>query len=462
MDEECVLNVQGGARIAAPATLDCLSTYILREQEDWFEDEIRFVRRWLRPGMQAVDVGANIGVYTVAMAQAVGSGGRVWAFEPTPAAAHFLERSIGVNGFRNVVVSRTAVSDREGSIAFSVGAHSELNSVAKPGGASGDVVQVRTATLDRMAADCGWTNVDLVKVDVEGHEFEAIAGGKKFLGENSPLLMFEIKADNSVDLRVLEPLAELGYEFYRLLPGPLFLVPFDPASADPSDLLNAFACKPDRAERIAAAGLLVQADAARVAAGRAGLAGGGAAAAYLEGLAAHAHSREETRGSSERYAWLSHSLRCVARALEAEPSLPKRISYARITGELAMRVASIQTLAAIDWLAADWQGAVAEPFLAPAERQEAMRPDGDDLEWLNCCVVEQWEKVRTYSSVFAGQTSLQVIAPIRGLSSSAEMERRWQLVRMRHGMQAGPEPADVLRRRTSENLNPEYWCAGTS
>lgn len=90
MDDVCVLNVRGGARMAVPANLECITTYILLEQKEWFEDEIRFVRRWLRPGMRAVDVGANVGVYTVPMARAVGDGGQVWAFEPTPEAADFL------------------------------------------------------------------------------------------------------------------------------------------------------------------------------------------------------------------------------------------------------------------------------------------------------------------------------------------------------------------------------------
>ena len=58
-----VLNMAGGMKICVPAALDHITTYVLLEQEDWFEDEIRFVRRFLRPGMRAVDVGANFGVY---------------------------------------------------------------------------------------------------------------------------------------------------------------------------------------------------------------------------------------------------------------------------------------------------------------------------------------------------------------------------------------------------------------
>jgi FkbM family methyltransferase len=483
------LNVAGGARICVPFSLDQITPYVLLEQEDWFEDEIRFVRRWLRRGMQAVDIGANIGVYTVAMAQAVGSSGRVWAFEPTPAAADSLQRSLSLNGFENVIVFRAAVSDCEGTVAFSVGNQSELNAVAKPGSAGRDIAQVRAVTLDRMAAEHGWTDMDLVKLDVEGHEFEAIRGGAGFLGESSPLIMFEIKADETFDLRILGPLADLGYEFYRLLPGPLWLVPFDPHQPVDIYQLNLFACKPDRAESVAALGMLVRADAADTGTpsaeawksylrrmpyarglaarwpSKAGFFSGGGLATYLEGLAAYAHSREENRNASERHGWLTRSFYCVVEALDVAPTLARRISYARLARDLGMRYEAIGAFAeAADRLSAESQAALAEPFLAPSERYEFLHPERDGREWLKCGVVEQFEKLRLYSSAFAGATSLEVLAPIRGLPQcSAEMERRWQLARMRNGMQAGPEPAAVLRERSDENLNPQFWSgAGLS
>lgn len=92
-----ILNVRGGARMSVPEDLDNLTTYILLEQEDWFEDEIRFVRRWLSPGMHAVDIGASLGVYTATMAQAVGRDGRIWAFEPTPQSADLLQRTLSLS-----------------------------------------------------------------------------------------------------------------------------------------------------------------------------------------------------------------------------------------------------------------------------------------------------------------------------------------------------------------------------
>src|SRR5205814_9624857 len=118
---DLTVNVQGGARLCVPGDLRQYTPYILLEQEDWFEDEIRFVRRWLAPGMRAIDVGASYGVYTVAMARAVGPQGRVWAFEPTPRSADYLRRNVELNALDNVVLRRDALSDRAGSVAFGVG-----------------------------------------------------------------------------------------------------------------------------------------------------------------------------------------------------------------------------------------------------------------------------------------------------------------------------------------------------
>ena len=194
-DEWLELNVAGGARICVPLSLDQITPYVLLEQEDWFEDEIRFVRRWLDSGMRVVDVGANFGLYTVAMARLVGSEGRVWAFEPTPATADYLQRNLDLNGLASVELHRAAVSDRDGIVSFSLGASSELNAVAAAG-APGNIVEVQAVTLDRMAVERGWSVIDFVKLDVEGHENEAVRGGKNFFSACSPLVRISTAASH--------------------------------------------------------------------------------------------------------------------------------------------------------------------------------------------------------------------------------------------------------------------------
>ncbi|HLX80980.1 MAG TPA: FkbM family methyltransferase [Burkholderiales bacterium] len=438
------------------------------------------MRRWLRPGMRAVDVGASYGVYTVAMARAVGPGGRVWAFEPTPDAADHLRRNLELNSCSQVALHQTAVSDRDGVLNLAVGANSELNAVVAAG--AGDQIQVTAVTLDRIAAAQGWAGIDFVKIDIERHELEAIRGAAAFLAANSPLIMLEVMTRQGADMRAFDPLAEMGYGFFRLLPGPLLLVPFDPL--DPADpyLLNLFACKQDRAAELAAGGFLVQsaADApvpaasawtsfARAAPYAADLCAGWPAKAgffsrtdvrsYMDALAAFAHYRDAGLGTAERTAWLIRAHRGFAESLDTAPTMSRRMSYARSAWELGWRADAIAALEpGLPRLQQDAASVLMEPFLAPSLRYEQLAAGSRTADWLRCAVIEQYDKLRHRSSIFAGTESLATLDPIRGMSfCSAEVERRLQLERIRRGLQSAPEPAPILCRRSEENLNPQFW-----
>src|SRR5258708_11318539 len=99
MPDSIVQILVDGVRIVVPDSLFLITPYVLREQGDFFEDELPFVRQLLQPGQNVIDIGANFGVYTLSMAQKVGPGGQVWAFEPAPSTAQFLARGIEENGF---------------------------------------------------------------------------------------------------------------------------------------------------------------------------------------------------------------------------------------------------------------------------------------------------------------------------------------------------------------------------
>jgi FkbM family methyltransferase len=482
-----VVNVRGGTRICVPRALDQITPYILLEQDDWFEDEIRFVRRWLQPGMSAVDVGANYGVYTIAAATAVGRTGRVWAFEPTPRCADYLERTIELNGCTQVILRREAVSDRGGTVAFSLTAQPELNAIAAPGAAGQDVVTVQAVTLDEMARIYDWRDVDFVKLDVEGHEIQAIHGAAAFFASNSPLVMLEVKAKSleRIDLAALELLSGMGYELYRLLPGPLLLTPFDTAEPVDDFQLNLFACKPERARRLAADGLLddgISTEVSQAGAGpwmqyvsaapyarelaarwpsKARSFSGADDKAFYEGIAAFARSREITQSAAQRCLLLNHASDCIEQAVLSTDRLGRLISYARIAWELGRRSTAVDALLlASQRLDAGSAEALAEPFLAPGPRYDAIVCPLNAAAWLHCAVIEQFEDFRCYSSVFMGdQSSAKILEPIIALPfSSPEVERRSQLVRIKGGRQAAPEPSPRLCMRSEENLNPEFWC----
>ena len=72
MLDTVVLTLVDGVRIVVPDSLFLITPYVLREQQDFFEDELPFVRELLQPGQNVIDIGANYGVYTLPMAQKVG------------------------------------------------------------------------------------------------------------------------------------------------------------------------------------------------------------------------------------------------------------------------------------------------------------------------------------------------------------------------------------------------------
>jgi hypothetical protein len=123
------LKLSDAVTLAVPASLHAITTYVLLEQETWFEKEMGFLRHWLRPGMTAVDIGANLGVYSLPMARLVGLTGRVFAYEPGSKTRGFLERSRELNGTSNLEIASQALSngEREGYLVF--GGSSELNAL---------------------------------------------------------------------------------------------------------------------------------------------------------------------------------------------------------------------------------------------------------------------------------------------------------------------------------------------
>src|SRR4029077_8625520 len=124
------------------------TTYVVLEQEAWFEKEIGFLLHWLRPGMTVVDIGANLGACAVPIARRVGPHGHVFAYEPASQPRALLERSREVNRAHNLHLVGAAVSDapRDGHLVL--GVSSELNSL----GGSGPGEAVRITALDE--EDC--------------------------------------------------------------------------------------------------------------------------------------------------------------------------------------------------------------------------------------------------------------------------------------------------------------------
>ncbi len=158
--------------------------------------EIRALLGELSAGATAVDVGANKGAYLYWMRRAVGPAGRVFAFEPQPGLARYLEAVCARIGWDNVVVRECAVSDAAGVRVLHVpgwenspGASLEEAAAAGPGTRDREVA---ADTLDHQLAGAG--RLALIKVDVEGHELAVFRGAERTLAESRPVLLFECEA----------------------------------------------------------------------------------------------------------------------------------------------------------------------------------------------------------------------------------------------------------------------------
>jgi FkbM family methyltransferase len=181
-----------------------------------------FVSR-ARRSRGTVDVGANAGLYTY-HAVAVSPQVPLLALEPIAELAELLRANLHRNGRAVASVANVAASDATGEAEFFVAQSDEVSSLQSAHvqayeGNSGSRRLVRTATLDQLVSEHGFERVDLVKIDVEGHELSVLRGATETLQTHRPALFLEAKSANADEARTL--LQANGYRMRRFDSGGL-------------------------------------------------------------------------------------------------------------------------------------------------------------------------------------------------------------------------------------------------
>jgi FkbM family methyltransferase len=466
--DELYVRVKGGGEICVPAS-SSITTYTLIEQEDWFEKEIAFVRRLLRPGMRAVDIGANYGTYTLTMGQAVGPQGRIWAYEPTSATARYLRETIRRNGLAQVEMHQAALSDRTGSGRLHLDAQVELNRLVADG--SGE--EVSLTTLDAESSLRAWPPIDFIKIDAEGGELAIIHGGERFLAEQSPLVMFERRAADSENEGVQSAFRARGYALFKLIGPDSYLVPVGPDERFDAFDLNLCACKPDRAEILSAAGLLTTTcPVAFTAPPGAGLdlwrkqvfapsfadAKTAANPPYRRALDAYAVWRDTARLLPERCGALLAAAEILRPLTADSQNLADLSTGARVTYEAGMRVVALDCLNRMLGLMRGVRPRLREPFWPPASRYDAIRPVGDRDSWFLAATLEAYEERRAFSSQFAAPDTLGGLDWLASTPyATPAMERRRQLIAIRAGRQRQRQASPLLSKASAGHINPHLW-----
>lgn len=200
------------------------------QSEEW--NELQYLSYRLRQNETFVDVGANIGIWTLVAASAVGSAGKVFSFEPNPNTFRKLVANIDRNNRAGIVTAhQRAVSDIDGSVSFACPAQHNLSAIAN------DVTAGNTITVTAVSLDSALhgAKVDGIKLDTEGHELAALQGAAGIIKNASPWLIIEfnttlLPSPVLRDWPVYQFLASLGYKPF-IYDGPHQATPIDGASA---------------------------------------------------------------------------------------------------------------------------------------------------------------------------------------------------------------------------------------
>lgn len=182
--------------------------------EPYFTEEFR---RHIPQGGVVVDIGANLGYYTLIASK---SARMVIAYEPEKENLRFLKRTIALNQLTNVRVIEKGLGALPGNLVLTLdpdnkGKHTLLS------GVTGDQAMIPITTLDASLCAEHFTQVDLIKMDIEGWEAHALRGMRETLERMHPIIFFEyaparIRASGESGVLMLETLRNFGYTLFLI------------------------------------------------------------------------------------------------------------------------------------------------------------------------------------------------------------------------------------------------------
>jgi FkbM family methyltransferase len=179
--------------------------------------ELRMIRRFLKKDSVVLDIGANVGWYTLNLAKSVLQG-RIIAFEPIPKTYGYLVKNIALNGLANIKTHNIGLAKKAGYFDFYYnrkypGATSLADIMNEPGVV---LARCRVEKLDNFLKKSKIKRVDFIKCDVEGAEKFVIEGGLETIKENKPIIFMELLRKWSAKFNyhpnsIISMLREIGY-----------------------------------------------------------------------------------------------------------------------------------------------------------------------------------------------------------------------------------------------------------
>lgn len=189
MNSNTNLNIVGKIEIAGNTLMvnDKNIFYILHEHYRQHEkEELKFINKNIKKGDNVIDLGANIGYYTILMSKLVGDEGKVFSFEPDPNSAEILKMNIDLNDCKNVIIVQKAVHNETNKVKFYIcDTDNRNNSMYME---YNDSIEVESIKLDDYFKDYT-ESITFIKMDIQGSEVNVLKGMQSLLQKNRNLVL---------------------------------------------------------------------------------------------------------------------------------------------------------------------------------------------------------------------------------------------------------------------------------
>jgi FkbM family methyltransferase len=248
-----IKELKNGLRVYVDLSDTVIGLHVVRDNFE--KDELDFIVRNVRDGQNVIDLGANVGLHTIHMAASVGPKGRVFSFEPLPAIADILKKTIAENNFQDrVEIMPFAVGAVSGEVEilysvnslFSGGSYLVKEGTELP--ENHRVHRTPIVTLDELELP---RPIHFIKMDIEGSEPLACKGAEKILHDDRPIVMSELSANRlrlvskCTPTDFIQEMAAREYDCFLLVNGNL-----GPKISRLDDYGNAVFLTRDRVEKI--------------------------------------------------------------------------------------------------------------------------------------------------------------------------------------------------------------------
>ncbi|MBN2305522.1 MAG: FkbM family methyltransferase [Anaerolineae bacterium] len=177
------------------------------------------LKTYTPPGGYCLDVGANLGFYALKFARWTGPAGRVLAFEANPALVDRIAQQAALNTFTQIEIDRRPIHVRAEPVTFYIAPNPGKSSIhARQVADPLDTLTLTATTLDAALAERGWPRLDVIKLDIEGNDCNALLGARESLARFRPVIAFEYWYSTPPDVAAaaFDLLASLGYRLTGL------------------------------------------------------------------------------------------------------------------------------------------------------------------------------------------------------------------------------------------------------